>query len=165
MLTSHTLLKSSGWVPNNAVLPVLIYRREEADDDESPDFERLFSQNGWQGIWHNGVFDYHHYHSGAHEVLGVAAGSAQLQIGGADGPVLTVSRGDCLVLPAGTGHKKLESTENFSVVGAYPPGQHAEILRSAPSVEQQTRIERLPLPHSDPLQGTSGFLIEAWKPD
>lgn len=162
MLTRQVLLKPCGWVPNNTVLPVLIYQHEAAGDNERPDFEQLFSRNGWQGIWHNGVFGYHHYHSGAHEVLGVATGSAKLQIGGPDGPVLHVSRGDCLVLPAGTGHKKLESTGDFSVVGAYPPGQHADILRSAPSVEQKTRIDRLPLPRSDPLQGTSGFLMKVW---
>jgi uncharacterized protein YjlB len=165
MNTSQRLLKPSGWIPNNATLPVLIYRHDDVADDAPSKFERLFLQNGWEGIWQNGVFDYHHYHSGAHEVLGIAAGSASLQIGGPDGMVLDVSPGDCVVLPAGTGHMNLGSTEDFSVVGAYPPGQRADILTSAPSPEEQRRIDRLPLPNSDPMQGKSGFLMTAWKRD
>jgi uncharacterized protein YjlB len=165
MKTSQRLLKPSGWVPNNATLPVLMYRHGAVANDAPPEFERLFSQNGWDGIWQNGVFDYHHYHSGAHEVLGIAAGNASLQIGGPDGMVLGVSQGDCLVLPAGTGHMNLGSSGHFSVVGAYPPGQCADILTLAPSPEQQRRIDRLPLPDSDPLQGKSGFLMSAWNRD
>ena len=37
-------------------------------------FEELFHGNGWGNGWRNGIFPFHHYHSTAHEVLGIAAG-------------------------------------------------------------------------------------------
>lgn len=163
MQTRELFFGASGWIPNNKILPVLIYQRAIEAADAAATFERLFSRSGWTGIWHNGVFAYHHYHSGAHEVLGIGGGSALLQVGGPDGARLQVSAGDCLVLPAGTGHMNLGATNDFHVVGAYPPGQRADILTSAPSVAQQERIDRLPLPQTDPLQGTSGPLISIWR--
>jgi uncharacterized protein YjlB len=162
MLTKQIMLKPNGWVPNNTTLPVLIYRDAVVTTDAPAEFEDLFSLNGWEGIWHDGVFDYHHYHSGAHEVLGIGGGQARLQIGGPNGEILEVSKGDCMVLPAGTGHMNLGADSDFHVVGAYPPGQHADILMSMPSLEQRERINRLQLPQSDPLQDASGFLISAW---
>ncbi len=56
----------SEWVPNNQRLPVLVYKNALSGASTSDDFEELFANNGWSGIWRNGVFDYQHYHSGAH---------------------------------------------------------------------------------------------------
>ncbi|WP_027665935.1 cupin [Rhizobium leguminosarum] len=152
----------SDWVPNNPHLPVLLYRGLFADGGTT-DFIRRFAANGWTGIWTNGVFDYQHYHSGAHEVLGIALGSATLQIGGPGGQAIAVAAGDCMVLPAGTGHQNLGCTSNFQVIGAYPKGQHADIQTSAASSETLTKISSVPLPDTDPVQGPSGFLIEQWR--
>jgi uncharacterized protein YjlB len=38
--------------------------------------EELFRQNGWRASWRDGIYDYVHYHSRIHEVLGVARGKA-----------------------------------------------------------------------------------------
>lgn len=78
MSIEQIVFHPSDWVPNNPTLPVLIYRRAIFDATSS-DFEEAFSENGWTGIWKNGVFDYQHYHSGAHEVLGVGSGSSAVQ--------------------------------------------------------------------------------------
>ncbi|MGR9156216.1 cupin [Rhizobium leguminosarum] len=152
----------SDWVPNNPHLPVLLYRGLFADGGPT-DFESRFAANGWTGIWTNGVFDYQHYHSGAHEVLGIALGSATLLIGGPSGQAIVVAAGDCLVLPAGTGHQNLGCTSDFQVIGAYPKGQHADIQKSAPSSEMLAKISSVSLPHTDPVQGSSGFLIKKWR--
>jgi len=148
----------SDWVSNNQHLPVLIY------DAPLPDggFEKLFARNGWAGIWTNGVFTYQHYHSGAHEVLGVAAGTATLLIGAPGGRQFEVKAGSCLFLPAGTGHQNLGSSADFQVVGAYPHGQHADIQTSFATEAMLARIEGLPLPDTDPVQGTSGALTGLW---
>jgi len=43
--------------------------------------------------------------------------------GGEAGQTLTVKAGDVLVLPAGTGHRCVEHSSVFVVVGAYPHWQ------------------------------------------
>lgn len=153
----------SEWVPNNGRLPVLIYLGVLTDGAASKEFETKFAANGWTGIWANGVFDNQHYHSGAHEVLGVGRGTATLLIGGPGGQTVQVKTGDCLILPAGTGHQNLGCSSDFVVVGAYPVGQHADIQTSAPSREMISRISSLPIPETDPVQGASGFLVGCWR--
>lgn len=153
----------SDWVPNHPHLPVLIYHEAiPAEGEMVPKFEARFRENGWQGIWQNGVFDYQHYHTGAHEVLGIAGGRARLLIGGPGGAELAVKAGDCLVLPAGTGHMRLEASRDFLVVGAYPPGQHADLQTGPASEDQLATIANLPLPATDPLEGEDGAVRRHW---
>ena len=69
-------LTPHAWVPNNRRLPVLIYRRvlSPSRKDLGPAFEALFALNEWPPQWRDSIFDYHHFHSTAHEVLGVISG-------------------------------------------------------------------------------------------
>ncbi|RKS27535.1 uncharacterized protein YjlB [Pseudomonas sp. WPR_5_2] len=158
------LLERNGWVPNNPRLPVLIYIKAIAVQQNDPAdlIEKTFTDNGWPPQWRYGVYDYHHYHTHGHEVLGVASGFARVMLGGPDGRVLEVSAGDVLLLPAGTGHCNVESSDDFLVVGAYPPGQHPDICRKAPSPEQLANILKLPFPEHDPVQGLHGAVSRYW---
>ncbi len=160
MLVDTRMFEPSAWVPNNQRLPVLRYNIDLADGEA---FDKLFAKNGWFGIWTDGVFDYQHYHTGAHEVLGVKSGTATLLIGGPDGQEIRVAPGDCLILPAGTGHQNLGSSKDFAVVGAYPPEQHADIQRLAATEEMLSTIASLPLPRTDPVHGASGALLKKWR--
>jgi uncharacterized protein YjlB len=153
---------ASEWVPNNQKLPVLLYKSLPLAGDAAAAFENRFEQNGWQGTWRNGVFAYQHYHTHAHEVLGIAAGTARLLIGGPTGREMDVAAGDCLVLPAGTGHRRLAASSDFLVVGAYPPGQHADIRTDAPGEEGLHAIAAVALPESDPVEGSDGWLVRLW---
>jgi hypothetical protein len=70
------LLERNDWVPNNPRLPVLIYPQAielKGSDDPAALFEQTFRANGWPPQWRYGVYDFHHYHTEGHEVLGVAS--------------------------------------------------------------------------------------------
>jgi uncharacterized protein YjlB len=159
------VLPEHDWVPNNPRFPVLIYR---AAVDVGPcetmanTFEKTFEANGWPPQWRDGIYDYHHYHSTAHEALGIAAGSATLTIGGPAGREIHVEAGDALVLPAGTGHRSIDASDDFLVVGAYPQGQDWDICREAPSKEARQRMAALPIPDADPIEGRTGALTKRW---
>jgi uncharacterized protein YjlB len=154
------LLPAGATMPNNS-LPVLIYT-DAADGADA--FDRLFAANGWGGTWHDGIYDFAHYHSNAHEVLGIARGSARVQLGGDGGETVAVKAGDVLVLPAGTGHRRISASGDFLVVGAYPPGQeHYDICRDR-SPEADLTISKVALPQSDPVHGRDGPLLRLWAP-
>lgn len=159
------VLPEHDWVPNNPKLPVLLYRGAvgvASCEETAKAFEEKFEANGWPPQWRDGVYDYHHYHSTAHEALGVAAGTATLTIGGPGGRDIRVEPGDALVLPTGTGHSSIKASDDFVVVGAYPQGQDWDICREAPSEEARQRMAALPVPGADPIEGHTGALTERW---
>ena len=123
------LLAPSGAVPNHPRWPLLVYPRAVAIEGADPAaaFERLFARNRWPAAWRNGVYAFHHYHSDGHEALGVYSGTVTVLFGGEGGIEITARPGDVVVLPAGTGHKKLASTGALGVVGAYPDGVHPDM--------------------------------------
>jgi uncharacterized protein YjlB len=155
---------ADGWVPNNPRLPLLFYRGGVKPDRRDPAaaFEDTFRRNGWSPEWRNGVYGFHHYHSTAHEILGFAAGTARLLLGGPNGLEVTVSPGDCALLPAGTGHCRLEASPDFLVVGGYPPNQAWDLRRGAISEAAQREMAKVPFPDSDPVMGAAGPLVRFW---
>ncbi|MEM5372028.1 cupin domain-containing protein [Paraburkholderia azotifigens] len=156
------------WVPNNAHLPVILYRdvldaNSMGDSDSLAEtFEAMLGRNGWPPKWRNGIFDYHHFHSSALEVLGIAAGAADVIVGGPGGRVVHLEAGDVLLLPAGTGHCLESSSGPLEVVGAYPPGQQWDIRREALTETERAAMEVLPFPNSDPVRGGQGPLLQNW---
>jgi uncharacterized protein YjlB len=162
----YVYLADDGIFPNNQRFPLLRYNSAVPIQGNDPAalFERLFSDNGWVGSWRNGVYNMHHYHSSAHEVLGVYSGSALVQFGGEQGVQVEVQAGDVAVVPAGVAHKRLHSSAGFRVVGAYPVGQMWDMCfgREGERPGTDRNIEAVPLPNADPVHGGSGPFLELW---
>lgn len=149
----------------NSVLPVVIYRQAVPGGEATPEaMEALFDGNGWPSQWRAGIFDYHHYHSTAHECLGMARGSATLRLGGPEGRDVAVQAGDVVLLPAGTAHQRVKASADFLAVGAYPPGQSWDLLRGDPDdrPDADKRIAAVPLPKTDPVGGQGGPVPDKW---
>ncbi|AXE96475.1 cupin [Paraburkholderia sp. SIMBA_050] len=158
------MLEPHDWVPNNRKLPVVIYRHALSPytGDLAAAFEILFERNEWPPQWRDRIFDYHHFHATAHEVLGVADGSAEVIVGGPGGRLVTIAAGDALLLPAGTGHCMQSFERQFKVVGGYPRGQQWDIRREALTPDEQAVMDALPFPAMDPVDGKHGPLLEHW---
>ena len=149
-----------GLVPNNASLPLIVYRNAFAAGDAAAEqrIEALFARNGWSNAWVDGIYPFHHYHATTHEVLGLARGSARVQFGGSSGPVLDVAAGDAVMIPAGGGHCRLSEAAGLSVVGAYPGGADWDLRRATPADYRTVLplIAALAAPARDPILGPSG---------
>ncbi len=154
-------------IPNNPILPAVVAAKAVGSNVTANEVRATYRRNGWGGTWIYTVFDYHHYHPASHEVLTCVSGSAKLQLGGPEGPVVDVQPGDAIILPAGFGHKRVTSTSGFAVVGAYPQGQESPAIIPAGGLDldkAHAEIAATALPKTDPLSGPNGPLMTAWAP-
>jgi uncharacterized protein YjlB len=156
---SRMKFRDDGYIPNNSKFPLLLHPkvlRFGRKHDPAAVLEKVFSVNGWDGAWRNGIYDFVHYHSMIHEVLGIARGSATLRLGGNKGKSLRVGAGDVIVVPAGVGHECLKASSTFLVVGAYPPtGTYNECRGSFQERDQAIKaIRRVGVPKQHPLYGS-----------
>lgn len=160
------LFNDDGKIPNSK-LPLLVYHQAftEHGNRGAEWLENIFTQNNWTNSWRWGVYSYHHYHSNTHEVLGVYSGYAILHMGGEKGAKIKVKTGDIIVIPAGTGHKNINCSTDFSVVGAYPNGMKPDLMKgdSGERPQADKNIAAVPLPDADPLLGPDEGLRKTWK--
>jgi uncharacterized protein YjlB len=160
------LITEAGAFPNNNTLPLILI--EQAFDQDTRDLaraiEKTFHKNSWGRSWRNGIFPFHHYHSTAHEVLGLYSGQVKAMFGGPDGEMVAARAGDVIIIPAGVSHKNLEQSPDFRCVGAYPKGQSPDMQYGKPGERPQTdeNIKSVPCPVTDPVYGESGPLINIW---
>ena len=151
-----------GAIPNSK-LPLLVYRQAVPADPGA--IERIFTANRWPAAWRDSVHPFHHFHSDAHEALGVAHGSGKVLFGGPGGEELEVNAGDVVVVPAGVGHCRISKSDDLLIVGAYPdnsdrrdlrrgnPAEHDEVVRNVSAVKPPT---------ADPVAGGDGPLMRLW---
>jgi uncharacterized protein YjlB len=110
--------------------------------DPAAVFEELFERNGWGDSWRNGIYDYPHYHSCIHEVLGVARGHARVRFGGAKGRALKLKAGDVVIVPAGTGHERLSGTKRTGALSSTRSNESG-IPKGLSTLRQAPRSDRL----------------------
>ena len=153
--------KPNGRVPNSR-FPVLLHRgavTADAGVDLADAIEATFRRHDWLNNWRElGVYDYYHFHSTTHEVLGMARGRITLRLGGEGGTVVELTAGDVLVLPAGTSHTRLDNSSDSQMVGGYPEGRDWDLIRDEQVTEAEARaavklIGSLPIPARDPVTG------------
>ena len=157
------MFEDDGKIPNNPSLPLIVYRNVIGGNAEA--CREMYQRNDWGGIWLNGVYRFHHFHSTAHEVLGCVGGRARIQFGGENGDILEVTAGDVVVIPAGVGHYNTgDQADDFRVMGAYPAGQTWDLCRGDDGERPRVleNIKRVALPATDPVYGTEGGLLELW---
>ena len=122
--------------------------------DPAAIFEGTLARHGWRESWCDGIYDFLHFHSAPHEVLGIARGRVTVQFGGAKGRNITLTAGDVVVLPAGTGHRRIRATRDLVAIGAYPPAaatyeprpeevDHARALASIAKVKRRATIRSM----------------------
>ena len=87
-----------------------------------------------------------------------------MQLGGPNGIVLDVEKGDVIVLPAGITHRNLGCSKDFEVVGGYPGGIEHDMKYGKPEDRPvaDENIQKVPLPETDPVYGYNGALITFW---
>jgi uncharacterized protein YjlB len=160
------LIPDDGKFPNNDALPLILMRQvfDPKTKNLVQTIEKTFHTNAWERSWRNGIYDFHHYHSTAHEVLGLYAGRVKAQFGGPDGQVADAKAGDVIVIPAGVSHKNLDQSPDFRCVGAYPAGQSPDMQygKSGERPHADQKIRSVSLPKIDPIFGKNGPLLEIW---
>lgn len=68
---------SDGTFPNNAGLPLVDLPPAFAAVPAAapPTIEKVLRENGWDSVWRNGVYAFHHYHGTAHDALDIYSGT------------------------------------------------------------------------------------------
>lgn len=165
IIKSLTIL-DDGEFPNNNFLPLVLMQRvfDPTSGNLVQTIEKTIHENRWGRSWRNGIYGFHHYHSTAHEVLGLYAGNVKAQFGGPEGQIVEAEAGDVIVIPAGVSHKNIDQSPDFRCVGAYPAGQSPDMQYGKPGERPQVdqNIESVRLPMQDPIFGIDGPLMEMW---
>jgi uncharacterized protein YjlB len=159
--------EDDGETPNNPRLPLVLYRgvlNVTGAADPAATFEKTFAEHGWVDGWRNGIYDFLHFHTRTHEVLGIARGRARVEFGGAAGRAVELQAGDVAILPAGTGHRRLSCSPDLLVVGAYPEGSTYDERKPVNVSHDKAvaEIAKTPTPRQDPVFGSDGPLKGLW---
>jgi uncharacterized protein YjlB len=158
-------LGDDGVFPNSP-LPALVYESAVEMPLHNPAgaLESVFIEHGWVPIWRDKIYDFQHYHSNTHEAVGVFSGHARVLLGGDHGVVISLYAGDVVVIPAGVAHKRLDASDDFACVGAYPAAVEPDVKRgeSGERPAADEAIKQVEIPESDPVEGRRGPLVSVW---
>ena len=161
----HYIFSDDGTFPNSK-WPLLIYHQFFEAGHNAKIIEKTFASHDWSNSWRNGVYNYQHYHSITHEVMGIFSGTASILFGGPNGKEIDLNPGDVVIIPEGVAHKKMHASKDFGCIGAYPEGMPYDLNygkdNERPKADEN--ISKVGLPATDPVKGRHGYLFEYWKP-
>jgi uncharacterized protein YjlB len=163
-LITYTI-KSTKRFPNNDFLPVLHYKNvlKLGLIFNGWHIRQLFRKNGWYNAWRDGIYDFDHYHSNTHEVMGAFRGKTEVRLGGEDGQKILLEKGDVLIIPAGVAHCNLTPKRKFKCIGAYPHGLEYDMCQGTHERSKALEnIKRVPVPEKDPVMGNLGEFRHYW---
>jgi uncharacterized protein YjlB len=165
-LPQKFFVKDDGIFPNNS-LPIIFYERVLNLPHllAARTIKKLFQKNTWGNNWKQGIYTYHHYHSITHEVIGICEGETLLQLGGENGLLLFVQKGDVLIIPAGVAHINLGKENDVTCIGGYPDGKDYDMNYGKKGERPGTdeNIASVPLPKTDPVFGNKEGVVKLWK--
>ncbi|MDE1548329.1 cupin domain-containing protein [Jeotgalibaca caeni] len=149
----------------NHPLPILYYpgaiMNLLEEHDPAQEVLSFLAKNGYTNGWVNGILPEHHFHSNTHEVLACIAGEAHVQLGGPDAEIYPFKKGDIVLLPAGTTHKRIKASDRFRIVGAYPDGLEPDMQKGDGDYEKiKKTVAEVAVPETDPVDGKR---IEEWE--
>ncbi|KAL4921394.1 hypothetical protein BDW62DRAFT_208393 [Aspergillus aurantiobrunneus] len=158
----------------NSRLPVLHYKNVLPLPRTEDEVTRFLTAHKWEkrGTW--GPIWESHFHPNSHECYGIFQGSSTLLLGAAGeddtsnniGLRITVNAGDVIVLPAGTGHSSVESTDDYKYIGVYPDGcprWRNEFGKSRiDKTSFRDEIASVGYPEEDPVYGKDGPMMQLW---
>lgn len=160
-------IKDDGTFPNNSEYPVVVYKRifNLPAFFAASTIRKIFKENNWKNSWKYGVYEYHHYHSITHEVLGISKGKTILLLGGEHGVKIEVEKGDVIIIPAGVAHKNLGKKNNIVCIGAYPEGKDYDMNygKASERPNADKNVKNVMKPETDPVFGKAGGIAEHWK--
>jgi uncharacterized protein YjlB len=160
----HYIFPDDGTFPNSK-WPLLVYGQFFDTDHNAKIIEKTFARHDWSNSWLNGIYNYQHYHSITHEVIGIFSGIAKVLFGGPHGKEIELNPGDVVIIPAGVAHKRMYASKDFRCIGAYPEGMPYDLNygqeNERPKADEN--ISKVGLPHTDPVKGKDGYLFEYWK--
>jgi uncharacterized protein YjlB len=190
----------------NSALPVLIYRDALPLPLSEEKTTTFLESHEWEkrGVW--GHIPVRHFHPNSHECYGMSLdpvdvlrpgcsrcaagifrGESTLLLGRGQsdehgGLEVDVHAGDVIVLPAGTAHCCLQSTQDYRYIGVYPKVHYIEVNRidmadlfqgcprwrnelgkeplDVDSLRQE--ITSVAMPAQDPVVGEDGPLMQLW---
>lgn len=116
--------------------------------DPAAVLEKIFNVHGWGDAWRNGIYDFVHYHSMIHEVLGVARGSVTLRLGGNKGRTVKVAAGDVIISRPVSGTSASRRAKSFlssaPIRRPAPTTSAAAAFRSARRRSRQSTVSARP---------------------
>jgi uncharacterized protein YjlB len=164
---SKYLIPAWGGIPNTSVQdkPLLIYH-SAFDATVAQLSARLREVGVVVPQWQYTMYKQSHFHTTAHEILGIVSGRARLCFGGEENPDRVepvVEKGDLIVVPAGVAHRLLEDyTGHFKMLGSYPRGkdwdmnygaENEDVDVAKKTISQQSWFDQ------DPLYGKDGPVL------